>query len=558
MNKIFRTAAIMLLLHIFVQNTYAQKKTPLHPFIGISSIYDSCQLACNLFSINRAELIATDNLDFQAVINEEECYSVPSGFQPGCLLEFRNQKWFLIRVVSGDTLNFHITNSNNYDIDAAIWGPIEAKDLNNSCAALTIFPHSCDYSFDHVNLNIFNPQQDDFYLLAVTNFSNAETEINLKQPEGGKVVFSYFCPDNISLNTPLFGNQKQNATNELKMSSILGDSVQIKAFGGHTVELLPGFSTEDKVVFEARIQTCLNTSENYTAPSENIICEDFSNHNLNTPHLYANKNANELVGTVFARTQPEYSAYDNVWKKMEKVGEDTGADRYWWAYREPYIFYSTVKLRSGAGCPTFTDTRTTYPYNYQGTEDTPIASIPPITSYANIQSPFYISSDLNIQKTRYDTYSMYLRSGLPNLQYRIEGGYWRNGAEDLTYYEPYNQREVHVTKIPSFTSTKDFYIDFTQDGGLTADRYLVTRNTCGGHFGNTTVFNRVADSTVYVHTYQADINVKMKLGDQPSNTIFGSCFFMGKMVPGVYEKPLSSLKNEYILDDKIYLRIKFQ
>lgn len=539
------------------ENKQGDQKTRLQPINVVSSIYDSCQLACDLFPSNVDYLISTDNLSFEGIVNESICYKMPPAFEPGCLLNYENQKWVLVKILSGSNLEFDISNSKNYDIDAAIWGPIAEQDLSNTCEALGSFPKSCDYSEMHSILNLTDANAGDYYLMLITNFSNASTNIEIRQPKGGSVKYSYLCPKDINLDSPLDGNQNQNAINSVLLSSGLGDSTIISANSGNSVMLLPGFSTSESVVFKAEIKECLNTSENYTPPSAKIECEDFSNHTSNIPHLYANGYTNELVGTVFAKSTPQYSSDHVNWHDMTKIGGDEGAERYFYAYREEYIKESWVLLRTAPGCPIATDTRSTHPYSYFGEEDTNLWVVPPINEYADIDSPFWMSSDVVSQTTDHEVYALYLKPGLEQLGYRINGQNWRYNTENVSIWEEYNNRFLNVTRINGFSAPKDFIIDFTQDAGATIDRYIVTRNAAGGHFSVTATFNRVADSTVTVQTFQGDMNVKMKLGPYTSTEHFGNCFELGQQEPGDYVYPLTSIKNEYILDENILIRVRF-
>ncbi len=554
-KTIVRLAAIVLLI-LIPKVISAQKKEAKNPNFT-NSTSDTCSVACNLFDKNRGLLVATENINFQGITNNAVCFQSPVGFEPGCLLNFNNQSWFLVRILNGKNLSFQINNSNITDIDAAIWGPIAEQDLDNSCQALSLFPKDCDYSAQAPILHLDDANTGEYYLLLITNFDNLPTEIQIEQPSGGNVVYSYFCPEQIQLNSSISSNQYMSALNELELSTNLGDSIRFKAFSGNTIELLPGFSTEDNVVFEAGIETCLNVSQNYTAPTSNITCESYQNHTYNIPHLYANKLTNEYVGTVYSKTQPEVLTNLQPWNDMVKIGKEKDSDRYLWAYRQTYVSPFKVYLRTQEGCPTNSDVRMTEIFNYMGREDTSLPNIAPVTNVAHINTPFHVSCDLKINNTTYPTYSMYLKDSLPNLRYRINGVGWKFNAIQGPIFEEFSGRYFNVTKLPEFTSGKDFYLDLSIDGGVSIDRYLVTRNSCGGHFGVTTVFCRLADSTVFVHTFQGDINTPMKLGNYESGE-FGNGFYLGQMQPGEYTMPLTSTKGEYVLDPEIFIRVRYQ
>ena len=520
---------------------------------------DSTQsaVACHLFETNKDQLIFSDNLDFSTTINNSVSYIDPSDMETGCMLSHSNEKWILLQVTSGSSLQFQFETSGGEDIDAAIWGPVHPDSLDFICQSLKKFPLDCEYSAGLPLLTIPQAQAGYFYIVMISNSSNLESTVHLSQPTGGAVKFAYLCPGNITLNVPLENSQKQSASKEVLISANLNNASHVEALSGNTVVLLPGFSTGENVVFEANIKECTLTQTPYQDTTSTLVpCQEFSNHGPHTPHLYANTYSNELVGTVFSEDQPEYSPDYINWYKMDKVGKDDASDRYLWAYRHPFTSDALVYLRSREGCQAYADVRLTRPYSYQGEEDTPLPALAPIDSFANVDSPFFVSTTLTTWQSTYDIFVVYLKPGLTNLGYRINGGGWRYNVEDISIWEEFNQRYVDVTRINGFTAPKDFVIDFTQDAGQTIDRYVVTRNNAGGHFSVTSTFTRVADGSVTVHTFQGDINVPMQLGDVVSSPHFGNCFRLGYRDTGDYIYPLTSPKGEYVLDDHLLVRVR--
>ncbi|MFT7247898.1 MAG: hypothetical protein ACI9QN_002521 [Arcticibacterium sp.] len=561
MKKTFASSlegiTLFLFLVFFNGNSFAQKnKVPLRPFSSTHTIYDSCQVVCNLFPANREYLIATEKLVFQGITDNSECYKVPENFNPGCLLSYDNSKWFLVKVLSGDTLNFNFLNSKNYDIDAAVWGPIDGANLDSTCHATSNFPASCDYSTTEPKLSLYQPDFGSYYILAITNYSNSSTDILLSQPEGGEVMYSYFCPENAQLTYAISGNQNIQAISKLALSQGINSSSKVSAIGGNSIELLPGFETDSSTVFNALIGQCINTSQDYSPESSNIACENFFNHTRNSPHLYTNVTSNEVVATVFAKTQPEIAPYNGHYTKMSKIGIDKDSDRFLWAYREPYLNPTNTHLRTNENCPAYADVRLIHTQpTYR--EEVPLPDLEPIENYFNINSPFYLSNNLKADKTTFDLWNFYLKQDVTNLLYRINGGSWTSGIAYGPILEDYSDRVLNVTKIKHMRVPKDFILDFTVDDGVSIDRYLVTRNSCGGHFCGTTVFNRVADSTVIVSVFQGDINVNMQLGEFNSFRGFGPCFNLGEMEEGTYTYPLQSQKGDFVLDDEIFVHVKF-
>lgn len=559
-GDLFRISLFLLTsFSLFAQN----KKEPRIPYNSVSTIYDSCQVVCNLFPANKENLVATEELVFPAITNNSECYEVPANFNPGCLLTYNNSKWFLVKVLEGDTLTFNFENSNNYDIDAAIWGPIPGNDLDSTCFVSSQFPESCDYSAINPTLQLYQPDSGSFYLLTITNYSNDDTDILLNQPEGGSVIYSYFCPETANISSQGNGNQTLQAINSLQLSFEISPSSSISAKGGNSIELLPGFETDSSTVFSANIGECLNTSQNYNPDSSEVVCEDFHNHGNNIPHLYTNASTNEMVGTIFAITQPEVKVNsDGSFIKMTKIGVDKDSTRFFWGYREPYLSPGNVHIRTNEGCPTYPDERITS-MDHQYREERELPVLDTIENYANLNTPFFLSNDLQYGQYEYDLWNFYLKGGIENLTYRINGGPWRASIDYAPVWEPYTERHLDVTRIEHISKVpKDFYIDFTTDHGETVDRYLVTRSSCGGHFCGTTVFNRLADSTVIVSVFQGDINVDMQLANAQQGDFqpfggFGTCFNLGKLQEGEYHFALKSEKGDFVLDPDVFVRVKF-
>ncbi len=514
-------------------------------------------VACHLFEANKDQLVFSDNIDYETSVNNETAYADPAGLETGCMLTHSNEKWVLFQVIAGDQLTFDIQNTNGEDLDAVIWGAVHPDSLDFLCQKIKSFPISCEYSTGLPHLTVFQPKTGYYYLMMISNSSNQKTTVFLNQPSGGQVKFAYLCPSNILLDERLevtpSGAGTVTLNNEIP-------STKIEALSNNSVVLMPGFSTGDNVVFEANIKECtlINTPYSDTTSAPLPPCEEFTNHGSHTPHLYANTYSNELVGTVFANSQPEYSTDFVNWYKLDKMGIDDASDRFFWAYRHPFTRDALVYLRTREGCVAYGDVRLTRPYSYLGEEDTVLPALAPVDSFMNINSPFFVSTTMGEWQSVYDVYTIYLKPGLVNLGYRINGEGWRYNVENVAIWEEYNQRYVNVTRINFFSAPKDFILDFTQDAGQTIDRYVVTRNSAGGHFSVTTTFTRVEDSTVTVNTFQGDINVPMQLGGVNSSASFGNSFYLGHREPGNYIYPLTSSKGDYVLDEHLLVRVRNQ
>lgn len=172
-----------------VDEANGQKKQPLNPIIETNSF--GTEVGCTAFT-NPANYICNTSFTYPAPINNNSAYVSASGADNGCLNTVPNQAWFIITINSlhNTTLSFQETNSNNLDVDAAIWGPIQNNDLANACNATLNPPLTCDYRVNaEADLTLNNVQVGQKYILLITNYSNANTDISIVQPQGGSVTF---------------------------------------------------------------------------------------------------------------------------------------------------------------------------------------------------------------------------------------------------------------------------------------------------------------------------------------------------------------------------------
>ncbi|SOE20451.1 hypothetical protein SAMN06298216_0942 [Spirosomataceae bacterium TFI 002] len=513
--------------------------------------------SCYFFETNATQLVGTDNFIFKASINNQDSLPIPAKAQMGCIIEPRNPRWVLIKVLSGSQLTFNIASNNNLDIDAAIWGPVTGQDISNTCDALNSFPLDCQYDTLSPVLNLSNAIVNNYYLLMVSNFANDNTEVSIGQPIGGVVKYYYYCPENIQLNTSLSGGQNQYAKNTIKLGGNISSQSNVQAFSGNAIELLPGFSSGEGVVFESKIQDCNLVQGTYVTPTNVIPCESFDNHTTASPHLYANTLQNELVGTVYAKNRPQYRI-GNQWFDMKKLGKDKKNDRYLWFYRHPFTVPNNVSLRTGPNCPHYDDVRYSQVQSYLGTEDTPLPNLEPVTTFLDIDSPFYLSTNITESGSYQRIEALYLKYDVnSDLNYSINGGSFRFNVEKFDGFEPFSNRHLRVARIGQNDAPKDFIIDFRINRDAALDRYIVTRNTAGGHFAVNTTFTRLADSTVYVTTFQGDMDTQMKLGPYEPTELFGCTFYLGKLPEGTYYFPLTSRKEEVVLDEQIMVRVRY-
>lgn len=143
---------------------------------------------------------------FDAPINDLPCLDGGINANYGCTnTRPINQSWFVVTItlVNKNQLTFAFNNSNGNDLNAAIWGPINA-DYSNACNVLASAPISCDFDNSLPNLTIQNPVVGQKYLLMINNNVNTSTSINIIQPDndGGHVNFCRYIPTTFNCTLP--------------------------------------------------------------------------------------------------------------------------------------------------------------------------------------------------------------------------------------------------------------------------------------------------------------------------------------------------------------------
>lgn len=121
--------------------------------------------------------------------------SAAPGNNYGCLGTQPNPAWFFVEVSTAGSAVVFLNNSNNVDIDFAMWGPF--PNLNTalgSCGSLG-FPTDCSYSPSANEVIVFPASQPgDVYLILITNFSNQPTDITATDPAGSQTIFGCSPP----------------------------------------------------------------------------------------------------------------------------------------------------------------------------------------------------------------------------------------------------------------------------------------------------------------------------------------------------------------------------
>ncbi len=189
-----------LLLLLFILgfiSVQAQQKRSLTPVPNMVADANY-RIGCSLFN-DPNNYTTGSSFSFNAPVNNNSYLIGPGGASYGCLYSVPNQAWFIITVNTSGNLYFNFSNTYGYDVDAAIWGPIVNNDMSNACSATQSYPLTCDYDTGRPDLYINNAQAGQKYVMLVTNYSNANTVINISQPSGGSVTYAMVNLPNCSM-----------------------------------------------------------------------------------------------------------------------------------------------------------------------------------------------------------------------------------------------------------------------------------------------------------------------------------------------------------------------
>jgi Concanavalin A-like lectin/glucanases superfamily len=192
------TTKILFFLFLFVSwLAHGQQKRSINP-VPLSTLNANVRVGCSLFT-DPANFTTGASFSYNAPTNNNSNLSTANGTSLGCMGSVPNQAWFVITVNTGGNLYFNFTNSNAYDVDAVVWGPLANNDPANACAATQSSPLTCDFDAARPDLYINNAQAGQKYVMLVTNYSNASTIINISQPTGGSVTYNMVNIPNCSL-----------------------------------------------------------------------------------------------------------------------------------------------------------------------------------------------------------------------------------------------------------------------------------------------------------------------------------------------------------------------
>ncbi len=265
---------LLLLFIISIISTQAQVKSPMQ-VMRPSAINNTtnARIGCSLFT-DPNNYTSASTFTYNAPVNNNSNLVGPGGASYGCMGSVPNQAWFIITVNTSGNLYFNYSNSNNYDVDAVIWGPLGNNDVANACSATQNYPLTCDYDVARPDLYINNAQAGQKYVMLVTNYSNANTVINVSQPtvNGGSssnaVTYSMVNLPNCSL-TP--------------SASITGTSTTINEGQSATLTLsFTGSSPWNYTLSDGTVGTTYTSpvniivyptaSQTYTVNSVNNLC----------------------------------------------------------------------------------------------------------------------------------------------------------------------------------------------------------------------------------------------------------------------------------------------
>lgn len=177
---------------------FAQQKAPMLAMPRNVANNSNYRIGCSLFT-DPNNYTNGSSFSFNAPVNNNSNLTGTGGASYGCMGSVPNQAWFIITVNTGGNLYFNYSNSNGYDVDAVVWGPLANNDVVNACNATLNYPLTCDYDVARPDLYINNAQAGQKYVMLVTNYSNANTVINISQPSGGSVTYSMVNLPNCSL-----------------------------------------------------------------------------------------------------------------------------------------------------------------------------------------------------------------------------------------------------------------------------------------------------------------------------------------------------------------------
>ncbi len=138
--------------------------------------------------------------------------TAPAGPNYGCLGSQPNPAWYYLNVATSGDIILDLTNSAGVDIDFAAWGPFASQAA--MCAGTSNSPFDCSFSTAAAEqVNIIGAVAGEWYMVLITNFSGAPTDISVTAGPGttGSTNCAVLCNMTALSATPGACNATTNA-----------------------------------------------------------------------------------------------------------------------------------------------------------------------------------------------------------------------------------------------------------------------------------------------------------------------------------------------------------
>lgn len=133
-----------------------------------------------------ADPFCTDSgITFPAGVDVPDASVTEPGNNYDCLSTQPNPAWYYLQIADPGDIVISEFNSNSVDVDFALWGPYEnLNEALGQCGSLPT-PTDCSYSASPLEtITVPNSTQGQVYVLLITNYGNAPTDISAEQTDG--------------------------------------------------------------------------------------------------------------------------------------------------------------------------------------------------------------------------------------------------------------------------------------------------------------------------------------------------------------------------------------
>lgn len=300
-------------------------------------------------------------------------------------------------------------------------------------------------------------------------------------------------------------------------------------------------------------------------------CEDYANHSVNNPHLYATSTGTpSYAGNALGRCPPQYRV-DGLtgWKPMTYVGDVPGTDVRAWHYVEPTdgVARNTHLQSTLASCSDQADVREQQPYSDRQLDWIGLPGLAPLANPSTEELPLFISAEcIDEQQGRpYPTdfqpvYGVYTANGeQPGLQYRVNGGDWNGFGEGGEWGYFFHRPRFRFSGTGFFATQKDFILDITRDQ-QNVERFTVHRHHQGGHYSTVATFTR-QDGRTFVTAQLLNAEASQLLRNRntgatyPSHSTYGMLFDLGVQPDGDLSMELLGSAG-VVVDGDVLVRVK--